>query len=113
MNLLWKILTSLRLTVLLLAFGIILVWVGTVAQADEGLYQAQARYFKHWFVPTVSLFGHRLPIPLPGGRTRLEGSTWYELDLAPQAYWSIWSDLIVHRIHRRVLEHIRREATDP
>jgi hypothetical protein len=49
-------------------------------------------------------------VALPGGRTRLEGSTWYELDLAPQAYWSIWSDLIVHRIHRRVLEHIRREA---
>jgi len=50
-------------------------------------------------------------VALPGGRTRLEGSTWYELDLAPQAYWSIWSDLLVHRIHRRVLEHIRREAT--
>jgi uncharacterized membrane protein YhaH (DUF805 family) len=50
-------------------------------------------------------------VALPGGRTRLEGSTWYELDLAPQAYWSIWSDLIVHRIHRRVLEHISREAT--
>jgi hypothetical protein len=40
------------------------------------------------------------------------GSTWYELDLAPQAYWSIWSDLLVHRIHRRVLEHIRRETLD-
>jgi len=49
-------------------------------------------------------------VALPGGRTRLEGSTWYELDLAPQAYWSIWSDLIVHRIHRRVLEHIRKES---
>src|SRR2546429_2523828 len=42
--------TSLRLTVVLLAFGIVLVFVGTVAQADEGLYNAQARYFKHWFV---------------------------------------------------------------
>lgn len=67
MTRLWKFLTSLRLTVVLLAFGIILVWVGTVAQADEGLYQAQARYFKHWFVAGVSLFGHKLPIPLPGG----------------------------------------------
>ena len=64
MNHLWKILTSLRLTVLLLGFGIILVWVGTVAQADEGLYQAQARYFKHWFVPNISLFGHKLPAVL-------------------------------------------------
>jgi len=49
-------------------------------------------------------------VALPGGRTRLEGSTWYELDLAPQAYWSIWSDFLVHRIHHRVLEHIRREV---
>jgi len=51
-------------------------------------------------------------VPLPGGRTRLEGSTWYQIDLGPQAYWSIWSDFIVHRIHERVLEHIRNEVVD-
>lgn len=62
-----KFFTSLRLTVVLLAFGIVLVFVGTVAQADEGLYQAQARYFKHWFVWGVMMFGHRVPIALPGG----------------------------------------------
>lgn len=62
-----KTLTSLRLTVILLAFGIVLVWVGTVAQADEGLYQAQSRYFKQWFVWPVTMFGHRVPIGLPGG----------------------------------------------
>ncbi len=59
--------TSLRLTVVLLAFGIVLVFVGTVAQADEGLYNAQARYFKHWFVWGITMFGHRIPIGLPGG----------------------------------------------
>src|SRR5258706_9075440 len=64
---LWKILTSLRLTVTCLAFGIVLIWVGTVAQADEGLYQAQARYFKHWYVWGATLFGHRVPLLLPGG----------------------------------------------
>lgn len=63
----FKILTSLRLTVILLAFGIILVFVGTVAQADEGLYQAQGRYFKQWFVWGITLFGHKIPIGLPGG----------------------------------------------
>src|SRR3954471_8239281 len=62
-----KFFTSLRLTVVLLALSIILVWVGTVAQADEGLYNAQARYFKHWFVSGISLFGHHVPIALPGG----------------------------------------------
>lgn len=48
--------------------------------------------------------------PLPGGRTRLEGRTWYELDLGPVAYWQLWSDAILHRIHQRVLNHVRREA---
>jgi len=63
----WKILTSLRLTVICLALGILLVWVGTVAQADEGLYQAQARYFKHWYVWGATLWGHWVPVLLPGG----------------------------------------------
>jgi len=62
-----KIFTSLRLTVTLLAFGILLVWVGTVAQADEGLYQAQTRYFRHWLVWGITMFGHRIPVGLPGG----------------------------------------------
>src|SRR6266850_4992998 len=62
-----KIFTSLRLTVVCLALGIILVFVGTVAQADEGLYQTQARYFKQWLVVGITMFGHRIPLILPGG----------------------------------------------
>src|ERR1051325_3358548 len=62
-----RFLVSLRLTVVLLAFGIVLVFVGTVAQADEGLYNAQARYFKHWFVWGITTFGYPIPIGLPGG----------------------------------------------
>jgi hypothetical protein len=49
-------------------------------------------------------------IALAGGRTRLEGSTWYELDLAPLHYWSFIADQIVHRIHLRVLSHVKSEA---
>lgn len=49
-------------------------------------------------------------VPLPGGRTRLEGSTWYALDLLPVAYWSAWSDALVHGIHQRVLAHIKALA---
>lgn len=49
-------------------------------------------------------------VPLAGGRTRLEGRTWYELDIGPVAYWQLWSDAILHRIHRRVLNHVRDEA---
>lgn len=47
---------------------------------------------------------------LPGGRTLLEGTTWYEQAIWPQPYWKPWSDYLVHTIHRRVLEHIRTEA---
>ncbi len=62
-----KFFTSLRLTVVLLALAIILVFVGTVAQADEGLYVAQSRYFKQWIVWGITMFGHKVPIALPGG----------------------------------------------
>ena len=43
---------------------------------------------------------------LPGGRTRLHGTTWYQNDLWPAHYWKWWSDLLIHRIHLRVLKHV-------
>src|ERR1700722_1820690 len=45
--------------------------------------------------------------PLPGGRTRLEGTTWYHHTMWPVGYWQIWSDRIIHTIHRRVLLHVK------
>lgn len=62
-----KFFTSLRLTVVLLAFAIVLVFIGTLAQVDEGLYNAQARYFRQWIVLGADLFGYRIPLILPGG----------------------------------------------
>jgi len=62
-----ELFTSLKLTVTLLAFAIVLVFVGTLAQADEGLYGAQAHYFKQWIVIGAHLFGHKVPLILPGG----------------------------------------------
>jgi hypothetical protein len=58
---------SLRLTVILLAFAIVLVFIGTLAQVDEGLYNAQARYFRQWLIFGLDVFGHRIPLLLPGG----------------------------------------------
>jgi uncharacterized membrane protein YhaH (DUF805 family) len=49
-------------------------------------------------------------IPLPGGRTRLEGSTWYTLRVFPEGYWSVFGDVLIERIHHRVLAHIRSVA---
>ncbi len=63
-----KFLSSLKLTVVLLALGLVLVFVGTLAQVHEGLYNAQARFFKSWFVVGATLFGTKLPwLILPGG----------------------------------------------
>jgi hypothetical protein len=59
--------SSLRLTVVLLAFAILLVFIGTLAQVDEGLYAAQARYFRQWIVLGAHLFGRKIPVVLPGG----------------------------------------------
>lgn len=47
---------------------------------------------------------------LEGSRTRLEGTTWYQNRMWPAGYWRLWSDFIIHRIHGRVLEHIRESA---
>ena len=50
--------------------------------------------------------GQFLLTELPGGRTRLEGTTWYRHHMWPVAYWQVWSDEIIHRIHLRVLRHV-------
>jgi hypothetical protein len=44
---------------------------------------------------------------LPEGKTLLEGTTWYTDQIWPSRYWQIWSDLVIHRIHLRVLDHIK------
>jgi uncharacterized membrane protein YhaH (DUF805 family) len=49
-------------------------------------------------------------VPLPNGRTRLEGSTWYVVRMGPEGYWQLFGDYLIHRIHARVLEHIRVNA---
>ena len=46
-------------------------------------------------------------IRLEDGRTRLEGSTWYEQSLRPHGYWVVFSDYLIRRIHERVLHHIQ------
>jgi hypothetical protein len=67
MNRFVQLFFSVRLTVALLVLGLLLVFVGTLAQVEQGLYQAQARYFKSFFV-YWSPGGGSLSIPVfPGG----------------------------------------------
>jgi hypothetical protein len=49
---------------------------------------------------------------LENNRTLLEGTTWYQHGLWPAEYWRWWSDAIIHRIHLRVLNHIRALAEE-
>lgn len=58
----------------------------------------------------VSKRGQFELLPLEGGGTRLVGTTWYQHGLGPEWYWRLWSDWIIHSIHRRVLNHIGRLA---
>jgi hypothetical protein len=55
----------------------------------------------------ISKRGRFLLTPLPNGHTFVEGTSWYQHGLEPAPYWRWWSDAIVHRIHRRVLDHIK------
>jgi uncharacterized membrane protein YhaH (DUF805 family)/uncharacterized protein YndB with AHSA1/START domain len=68
-------------------------------------------YAQHLVDTLRSRRGEFRLVPLPRGRTRLEGSTWYELSMAPQTYWAFFADLLIHQIHQRVLDHIRAEVS--
>ncbi|MGE0200134.1 MAG: SRPBCC family protein [Candidatus Melainabacteria bacterium] len=54
--------------------------------------------------------GQFLLTPLPNDGTRLAGTTWYRHKMWPVGYWRLWSDGIIHRIHQRVLAHIKTLA---
>jgi hypothetical protein len=49
-NRVFKFFSSLRLTVVLLGLALILVFIGTLAQVELGLYTAQSEYFRSLFV---------------------------------------------------------------
>src|SRR5438034_5382017 len=64
---LFQFFSSLRLTVTLLALGLVLVFWGTLAQVHLGLYKAQNDFFRSFFIywsPAWSTL--RVPI-FPGG----------------------------------------------
>jgi hypothetical protein len=58
----------------------------------------------------VSKQGQFKLTPLANKHTLLEGTTWYVNKIKPGFYWTLWSDFIVHKIHTRVLEHIKSQA---
>lgn len=80
MNPIFRFFSSLRLTVVLLAFSIVLVFFGTLDQSRWGIHETQQLYFESFFVLTpvlalLDLMANRVfnpnlawfVIPLPGG----------------------------------------------
>jgi hypothetical protein len=68
---------------------------------------------KHLHGYLISKQGQFRLTRLPDNHTLLEGTTWYQHGLWPSAYWRLWSDAIIHRIHLRVLKHIQESAERP
>jgi ResB-like family len=59
--------TSLKLTIVCLAAGMVLIFAGTLAQVHLGIHEAQQRYFQSWLVWwPVEGNGFKFPI-FPGG----------------------------------------------
>ena len=64
----FKLLSSLRLTVTLLGFAMVLIFVATITQVELGIYEVQARFFRSWIAWWDVMPGpKRVSIPIPGG----------------------------------------------
>ena len=98
----------------------ITVWEGgrrlefDVAQSPPPLRETSF-FYKDLEVPHLrhtfsSERGRFLLSPNRDGTITLEGTTWYRQKLWPQVYWNAVVNQIVHRIHRRVLDHIKATA---
>ena len=64
--------SSLRLTVVCLGVGLVLVFIGTLAQVDLGLYKAQNEFFRSFFIYWGPK-GTSWKIPVFPGATRPAG----------------------------------------
>lgn len=61
-------LTSIRLTVVCLALAIVLVFLGTLAQVDKGIFIVQKEFFQSIIVISdLRILNHKIPIIFPGG----------------------------------------------
>lgn len=61
-------LSSLRLTVILLGYSMILIFIATISQVEFGIHEVLEKYFRSWFAWWDAMPGEKsIPIPLPGG----------------------------------------------
>lgn len=74
---------------------------------ELSFWDIDAPHLHDYFVSTQGQF--KLT-PLPNGNTLVEGTTWYYHNIKPAFYWQLWSNYIIHKIHNRVLVHIKNNA---
>jgi hypothetical protein len=71
---------------------------------ELSFYDINAPHLHDYF---VSKQGQFKLTKLENGKTLLQGTTWYYHDIRPAFYWRMWSEYIIHKIHWRVLTHIK------
>ncbi len=65
---LFKFFSSLRLTVTLLGFAMVLIFVATITQVELGIHEVQAKFFRSWIAWWDIMPGaKKILIPIPGG----------------------------------------------
>ena len=102
----FKALSSLRLTVVLLSFSMVLIFFGTLAQVETGIWKTQKDYFESllvvWSYPQVWAGYEKfywLRIPMPGGYL-IGGLLIINLSAAfLTRFKAKWSKLGIHAIH--------------
>jgi hypothetical protein len=103
MNAIWKLLASLRLTVVLLVLATVLVFLGTLAQVHEGLYDAQVRWFKSFVVTRRAGDVWWVPPVFPGGYTLGFALLFNLLAAHLQRFKLEWSKAGIHLTHGGIL----------
>ena len=78
-----------------------------VPMKELSFWDIDAPHLHDYFISQKGQFKLRA---LSNGNTLLEGTTWYYHNIKPAFYWQLWSDYIIHKIHHRVLVHIKTNA---
>lgn len=71
---------------------------------EISLWDVKSPHLHDYFVSTQGEFRIK---ELANGMVQLEGTTWYYQNIKPGFYWNLWANMIIHKIHKRVLTHIK------
>jgi hypothetical protein len=84
----------------------------SIVSAAEGMrefspYNIHPRHLDGYFAPQAAEF---YLVSNDDGTTTLKGTSHYRNAMWPGVYWQLWSEAIIHRVHVRVFEHVKKLA---